>query len=68
MKLHSKEGKVQMRISSYSCTDYGLLNGAVRAVSGDAIGQAPSAQNNSNVSAPYYQVTIEPEKLFFGEG
>lgn len=63
-----KEGKVQMRVSSYSYTDYGLLNGAVRAVSGDAIGQAPSAQNNSNVSAPYYQVTIEPEKLFLVKG
>ncbi|GJD16252.1 Secretion protein HlyD [Rivularia sp. IAM M-261] len=60
-----KQGKVQMQISTYSYTDYGILNGAVRSISADAI--SPQNQSNALVT-PYYEVTIEPEKLFLTKG
>ncbi|MDZ8109666.1 MAG: HlyD family efflux transporter periplasmic adaptor subunit [Nostoc sp. DedQUE12a] len=54
------EGKVIMRVSAYPYPDYGTLNGAVRSITGDAI----TPQNNSNIqSAPYYEVTIQPDRL-----
>ncbi|MHC5613425.1 MAG: HlyD family efflux transporter periplasmic adaptor subunit [Nostoc sp.] len=55
------EGEVQMRFSSYPYPDYGTLKGAVRSISADAI----TSQGNSNVAiAPYYEVTIEAERLY----
>ena len=56
------EGKVQLRISAYPYPDYGTLNGAVRAITADAI----TPQNNQATAsaAPYYEVTIEPERLY----
>jgi multidrug efflux pump subunit AcrA (membrane-fusion protein) len=54
------EGKVIMRVSAYPYPDYGTLKGAVRSIAGDAI----TPQNNNNIqSAPYYEVTIQPERL-----
>ncbi|MEH1830428.1 MAG: HlyD family efflux transporter periplasmic adaptor subunit [Nostoc sp.] len=54
------EGKVIMRVSAYPYPDYGTLKGAVRSITGDAI----NPQNNSNLqSAPYYEVTIQPDRL-----
>ncbi|BAZ01252.1 secretion protein HlyD [Tolypothrix tenuis PCC 7101] len=54
------QGKVIMRVSAYPYPDYGTLNGAVRGITADAI----TPQTNSNVAAvPYYEVTIEPDKL-----
>lgn len=53
------EGKVQMRISAYPYPDYGILKGAVRAISPDAITPQTGA---TNAAAPYYEVTIEPER------
>jgi multidrug efflux pump subunit AcrA (membrane-fusion protein) len=58
-----QQGKVQMRISAYPHPDYGILKGAVRAISSDVI----SPQNNTSALspvAPYYEVTIEPEKTY----
>jgi HlyD family type I secretion membrane fusion protein len=54
------EGKVVMRVSAYPYPDYGILKGAVRAISADAI--TPQVNPNSQ-TIPYYEVTIEPEKL-----
>ncbi|NJL10814.1 MAG: HlyD family efflux transporter periplasmic adaptor subunit [Calothrix sp. SM1_7_51] len=59
------EGKVLLRVSAYPYPDYGTLKGAVRAVTTDVI--AP--QNNSNTQvAPYYEVTIESEKIYLQKG
>jgi multidrug efflux pump subunit AcrA (membrane-fusion protein) len=59
-----QQGKVQMRISAYPYPDYGILKGAVRAITSDVI--SPQNNNTSALStvAPYYEVTIEPEKTF----
>ncbi|HYX13903.1 MAG TPA: HlyD family efflux transporter periplasmic adaptor subunit [Nostoc sp.] len=55
------EGQVQMRVSAYPYPDYGILKGAVRGISADSI----TSQGNGNIpTAPYYEVTIEPEKLY----
>ncbi len=56
-----KQGKVQLRISAYPYPDYGTLPGAVRAITGDAI---TSQSNSSGAAAPYYEVTIQPSKLY----
>lgn len=57
-----REGKVFLRVSAYPYTDYGTLTGAVRAISPDAI--TSQGSNAANNSAPYYEVTIAPEKLY----
>ncbi|MEH2241332.1 HlyD family secretion protein [Nostoc sp.] len=55
------EGEVQMRLSAYPYPDYGILKGAVRGISADAI----TSQSNSNIpTPPYYEVTIEAERLY----
>lgn len=67
------EGKVQMRVSAYPYPDYGTLKGAVRAIAPDAI----TSQNNNasavattstEAVAPYYEVTIQPEKPYLVKG
>ncbi|MEH2325288.1 MAG: HlyD family efflux transporter periplasmic adaptor subunit [Nostoc sp.] len=56
-----REGEVQMRLSAYPYPDYGILKGAVRSISADAI----TSQGNGNIAiAPYYEVTIQPERLY----
>lgn len=62
-----KEGKVQLRISTYPYPDYGTLNGAVRAIAPDAI---TSQSNNASAGAvaPYYEVTIQPERPYLVKG
>ena len=63
--LDCKEGKVQLRVSAYPYPDYGTLKGAVREIAPDAI----TPQSNSvGVAAPYYEVTIQPEKLYLVKG
>ncbi|NET01228.1 MAG: biotin/lipoyl-binding protein [Sphaerospermopsis sp. SIO1G1] len=57
--LDCQQGKVKMRFSSYPYPDYGILNGAVRSITADAI----LPQDNITAES-YYEVTIEPEKLF----
>ncbi|MEH2382656.1 MAG: HlyD family efflux transporter periplasmic adaptor subunit [Nostoc sp.] len=59
------EGEVKMRVSAYPYPDYGILQGAVRDISADAI----TSQGNSNIPiAPYYEVTIEGQKLYLKKG
>ncbi|NJR68604.1 MAG: HlyD family efflux transporter periplasmic adaptor subunit [Synechococcales cyanobacterium CRU_2_2] len=62
--------RVSMRVSAYSYTDYGTLEGVVSAIAADAI--APQAQaGNSTVSGsapPYFEVTIEPKQDFLLKG
>ncbi|MBW4573910.1 MAG: HlyD family efflux transporter periplasmic adaptor subunit [Aphanothece sp. CMT-3BRIN-NPC111] len=53
--------KSQMRVQAYPYPDYGVLNGKVSAIASDAI--TPQS-NNGNASAPYYEVTIQPEKAY----
>jgi multidrug efflux pump subunit AcrA (membrane-fusion protein) len=66
-------GKVQMRISAYPYTDYGVLKGAVRAITPDAIPSVSSANASSSTTTSsenhlatdsYYEVTIEPEQPY----
>ncbi|MEH1950218.1 MAG: HlyD family efflux transporter periplasmic adaptor subunit [Nostoc sp.] len=58
------EGEVQMRLSAYPYPDYGILKGAVRAITADAI----TSQVNGNPIAPYYEVTIEAERPYLKKG
>jgi multidrug efflux pump subunit AcrA (membrane-fusion protein) len=67
------EGKVHMRISAYPYPDYGTLKGAVRAIAPDAI--TPQSNNTSasgatsaGAAAPYYEVTIQPERPYLMKG
>ncbi|QSV63557.1 MAG: biotin/lipoyl-binding protein [Dolichospermum sp. DL01] len=54
-----RKGKVKMRFSSYPYPDYGILIGAVRSITADAI------LPQGNITAEgYYEVTIEPENLY----
>ena len=55
------EGKVQLRVSSYPYPDYGTLKGAVKAIAPDAI--APE-NKSGDAAAPYYEVTIQPERPY----
>jgi HlyD family type I secretion membrane fusion protein len=55
------EGQVQMRISAYPYPDYGILTGTVKAVSPDTL-LSPVGSSNEVVN-PYYEVTIEPDRL-----
>ncbi|MEH2423770.1 MAG: HlyD family efflux transporter periplasmic adaptor subunit [Nostoc sp.] len=59
------EGEVQMRLPAYPYPEYGTLKGAVRNISADVI----TSQSNSNVPiAPYYEVTIQAERLYLKRG
>ncbi|MDF5737473.1 MULTISPECIES: HlyD family secretion protein [unclassified Nostoc] len=59
------EGEVKMRLSAYPYPDYGILKGAVRGISADVI----TSQGNGNIPvAPYYEVTIEAERLYLKKG
>jgi HlyD family type I secretion membrane fusion protein len=59
------EGKVQLRVSAYPYPDYGVLKGAVRAIAADVTTpQTPDAA----ATAPYYEVTIQPEQPYFVKG
>jgi HlyD family secretion protein len=54
-----RKGKVKMRFLSYPYPDYGILIGAVRSITADAI----LPQDNITAEG-YYEVTIEPENLY----
>ena len=56
-------GKVQMRISAYPYPDYGILKGAVRAISADII-----TPQTTSAAVPYYEVTIQPERPYLIKG
>ncbi|HEY9779029.1 MAG TPA: HlyD family efflux transporter periplasmic adaptor subunit [Leptolyngbyaceae cyanobacterium] len=55
-----EQGLVQLRFSAYPYPDYGTLKGAVRAIAPDAT----TPQNSPGAAAPYYQVTIQPERPY----
>ncbi len=59
-----QEGKVLLLISTYPYPDYGTLRGAVKAITADAI----TPQSNSAATAPYFELTIQPEKLYLEKG
>ncbi len=56
-----EQGKVQLRFSAYPYPDYGTLKGAVRAIAPDAI---TSQTSEGAAAAPYYEVTIQPERPY----
>ena len=64
-----REGKAQLRISAYPYPDYGTLKGAVKAIAPDAMtpqnnNGSASGATNAAASAPYYEVTIQPEQAY----
>lgn len=59
------QGKAQLRVSAYPYPDYGTLTGAVVAIAPDAIA---SQSKDIGVAAPYYEVTLQPEKLYLEKG
>ncbi|MDJ0734264.1 MAG: HlyD family efflux transporter periplasmic adaptor subunit [Nostocaceae cyanobacterium] len=66
-------GKVKMRISAYPYPDYGILKGAVTAITADTIALSnASGRGGETASLPsvqsYYEVTIEPEKSYLQKG
>lgn len=65
--------KVQLRVNACPYPDYGTLNGLVKAISADAI--IPQSNNISAIKpgygtpvASYFEVTIQPKSLSFGNG
>ncbi|MDJ0675730.1 MAG: HlyD family efflux transporter periplasmic adaptor subunit [Calothrix sp. MO_167.B42] len=64
--------KVQLRVEACAYPDYGTLNGVVTAISPDAI--QPQANNTatftpvSNSNSSYFEATIKPENISFGNG
>lgn len=59
------EGKVQLRISAYPYPDYGTLKGAVRAIAPDV---TIASGSGSATSAPYFEVTIQPQRPYLAKG
>lgn len=60
------EGKVQLRVSAYPYPDYGTLKAAVRSITPDAI--TPQSNNAGGGAAPYYEVTIQPQRPYLVRG
>jgi len=58
--LDCKQGKVILRFSAYPYPEYGTLTGAVRTINVDT--------TQSSTNAPYYEVTIEPDKQYLEKG
>ncbi|MBD2198040.1 MULTISPECIES: HlyD family efflux transporter periplasmic adaptor subunit [Calothrix] len=56
------EQRVNMRVSAYTYTDYGTLAGKVTAIAADAITE--QNPNPATTTAPYFEVTIQPEKTY----
>ena len=52
-----------MQISAYSYPDYGILKGAVRAISADII-----TPQTTSAAVPCYEVTIQPERPYLIKG
>jgi multidrug efflux pump subunit AcrA (membrane-fusion protein) len=57
-----------MRVSAYPYPDYGVLKGKVVGISPDAI--SPQGNDTATVKTviPYFEVTIEPERLYLTKG
>jgi len=56
--------KVQLRFDSCPYPDYGTLKGAVKAISPDAI--APLNNSSINPANTYFEVTVKPDEIRFG--
>ncbi|MBD2353086.1 HlyD family efflux transporter periplasmic adaptor subunit [Tolypothrix sp. FACHB-123] len=54
--------RVNMRVSAYTYTDYGTLEGKVTGVAADAITE--QNPNPTTTTAPYFEVTIQPQKTY----
>jgi HlyD family secretion protein len=55
----------QIRVSAYPYPDYGTLPGTVQTIAPDVI--APT-DGITHSTAPYYEVTIQPERPYFAKG
>ncbi|WP_427161058.1 HlyD family secretion protein [Aliinostoc sp. HNIBRCY26] len=61
----------QMRINACPYPDYGTLKGVVKAISPDAIkpnNDNTSTSGSSTPTASYFEVTIQPDSITFGNG
>jgi HlyD family secretion protein len=56
--------KVQLRIDACPYPDYGTLKGVVETISPDAI----TPTSNTTSAASYFEATIQPQSLTFGNG
>jgi hypothetical protein len=56
-----------MRVSAYSYTDYGTLEGKEASIGADAISpqsQDGNSGNNPEAVPAYFEVTIQPERTY----
>lgn len=61
--------RVQLRVNACPYPDYGTLNGVVKAISSDVITPQNNNSGGTNATASsYFEVTIQPERLQFGNG
>ncbi|MBD0347043.1 MAG: HlyD family efflux transporter periplasmic adaptor subunit [Coleofasciculus sp. Co-bin14] len=60
-----KQGKVLLRVSAYPYPDYGTLKGKVSAIAPDV---TIPKNDGTNTAAPYYEVTIQPERPLLVKG
>ncbi|MBW4642955.1 MAG: HlyD family secretion protein [Goleter apudmare HA4340-LM2] len=63
--------KVQLRVNACPYPDYGTLNGVVKAISPDVItpqnnNSGETTPTSANSAPSYFEVTIQPESLKFG--
>ncbi|OUC15242.1 MAG: HlyD family secretion protein [Alkalinema sp. CACIAM 70d] len=63
----------QLRLSACPYPDYGVLMGKVSAISPDAIsassgGAKTETNSSSSAGSTFYEVSIEPDQLTFGQG
>ncbi len=59
----------QIRVSAYPYPDYGTLLGTVQTIAPDVIAPDVIAPVDGTTStAPYYEVTIQPERSYFAKG
>ncbi|MEX0268230.1 HlyD family efflux transporter periplasmic adaptor subunit [Leptolyngbyaceae cyanobacterium UHCC 1019] len=54
----------QIRVSAYPYPEYGTLPGTVQTIAPDVI----VPPNGTNSMAPYYEVTLQPERPYFAKG
>lgn len=60
--------KVQLRVDACPYPDYGTLQGVVGAISPDAITPQRNDHNSVTPSQSYFEATIQPESVKFGNG
>ncbi|WP_052050575.1 HlyD family efflux transporter periplasmic adaptor subunit [Leptolyngbya sp. KIOST-1] len=65
--------EVKMRVSAYTYTDYGTLDGNVISVAADATApqaqpQEPSKASPESSVSPYFEITIQPKQTYLRKG